>query len=360
MLGKSVGPREGLAGLLITLATTMLIACAHNVPQDKRTGSDGKTKGARAMTLENGEARASGIVTYPGGDRVDWKVIELPEKKKGSLEIKLTWTPPRPGLQLAFDVFDEWNNIVKSSATKSKKRSRGRTRSIKLDTAKGKYFIRVYAVNRGDAGKYKLTADFKEVDEIIWDPTKLDIPDPPKLAAVPEHVEPCDDTNFDPKKPECKLYCPAIGAPPNWPACAGKCPTPPSIEIEACWDKMPCPNPPDRRVKKCTKEKFPRCPDIKNPDPNNPNCDNAKAEPVKARVLKPEVAGNEVTITIATGSDAGVAKGWKGQVLRGDSESPLSGGDFVVFRVDKKVSVGKVRLTVDQINANPWVRLSPP
>ena len=64
MLGKSGGAAMGLAILLLALS------CAHNVPQDKRTGSDGKNKGAKSLTLENGEARTTGIVTYPGGDRV--------------------------------------------------------------------------------------------------------------------------------------------------------------------------------------------------------------------------------------------------------------------------------------------------
>lgn len=356
MLGKSVGPRG--VGLLIMVA--LAISCAHNVSQEKATGADGKTKGAKALTFDNNEARTSGIVTYPGGDRIDWKVIELPEKKRGSLEFKLTWQPPRPGLQLAFDVFDEWNTPLVSSSTKSKKRSRGKTRTASLDNAKGKYFVRVYAVGRGDAGKYKLTVDFKEqLSGPAFDIGNLEIPDPPKLAAVPEHVDACDDTNFNPQKAECKLYCPKVGAPPGWPPCAGQCPAVPDINIDACHATMPCPNPPDRRVKKCT-GKFPKCPDYRNPDPNNPNCDNAKAEPVKGRIIKPDVSGNQVIITINKGSEQGVQKGWKGQILRGDTESPLAGGEFIVQRADKNVCVGRITLTVDQITTNPFVRLSPP
>src|SRR5437764_781131 len=86
--------------------------CAHNVGQDEHSGADAKEKGAKVITLENGEGKAKGIVTYPGGDRVDWKVVDLPADKRGKLDVKLTWTPPRPGLQLAFEVFDEWNTPV--------------------------------------------------------------------------------------------------------------------------------------------------------------------------------------------------------------------------------------------------------
>jgi hypothetical protein len=358
MLGKSVGARVLLVGLLVV----GVIACAHNVPQDSATGNDGKQKGAKEIRLENNEGKTRGIVTYPGGDRIDWKVIEVPTGKRGVLDFKLQWTPPRPGLQLAFDVFDEWNTPLVSSSKKAGKRGRGgRSRTATLDNAKGKYFVRVYAVSRGDAGAYRLTVEFKEtLVGPAFDPLKLEIPEPPKLAAIPDHVEPCDDLNFDPKKQECKSFCPASGAPPNWPPCAGKCPTPPDINIDACLNTMPCPNPPDRRVKKCPKSKWPKCPDIKNPDANNPNCDNAKADPVKGRILKPEVQGSEVIISIGKGENSGVAKGWRGEVLRGDSDSTLPGGEFTVIKVDKNISVGKVRLTIDQVTANPWVRLSPP
>jgi len=43
----------------------LLASCASNVPQDKSTGPDGKIKGAKELVLDNGEAKATGIVTYP-------------------------------------------------------------------------------------------------------------------------------------------------------------------------------------------------------------------------------------------------------------------------------------------------------
>ncbi|MBA3818559.1 MAG: hypothetical protein H0X17_06670 [Deltaproteobacteria bacterium] len=346
----------------------VLVACAHNVAQDKQTGGDGKVKGAKALTLENGEARAIGIVTYPGGDRVDWKMIEIPEKKQGALDIKLTWTPPRPGLQLAFDVFDEWNTPLVTSKKTGKNRSKGRSRTAQIEgrgkgvgPGEGKYFIRVYAQNRGDAGKYKLTVEFKEaLVGLPFDPLKLEIPEPPKLAAVPEAEIPCDEEKFDKANPACRIVCPAVGAPPNWPACKGKCPAEPDVEIEACQRTMPCPKPPDRRVKKCPISAFPKCADIANPDPDNPRCDNIKADPVKARVIGNSVQGQDVIIQISAGLSQGVKKEWKGQVLRGDSEAPYPGGEVTLIRVDKNLTVGKVRLTTDLISANPYVKLSPP
>jgi hypothetical protein len=352
MLGKSGGAAASLAILLLALS------CAHNVRQDKNTGSDGKIKGAKSISIENGEGKATGIVTYPGGDRVDWKMVELPDNQRGTMEIKLTWKPPRPGLQLAFDVFDEWNTPIVQSKRTGKKRTTGRVKTATIDGAKGKYFIRVFAVGRGDAGKYTLAIDFQERQgPMALDVTKVDIPDPPKLAAVPEAEIECDEFTFDAKNPKCRSVCPTSGAPPGWPACRGKCPDPPDPANEACWSKV-CPNPPTMRATACKLNHFPPC-DPNAPDQDNPKC-HVKAKPVTGRVIKTEVQGSDVVITIAAGSDAGVAKGWTGRVLRGDSDNNLDGGEVVVIRVGKRETVGKVRLTTDQVSANPRVKLSPP
>jgi hypothetical protein len=356
MFGKSAG-----AGRLVLGAIALVTACAHNVPQDSATGADGRPKGAKPINLENGEGKAKGIVTYPGGDRVDWKVVELPQNIRGQIDVKLQWQPPRPGLQLAFDVFDEYNTPIVQSKRTSRKKSTSRIRTATIDNAKGKYFIRVYAVGRGDAGQYKLTVDFKEnTGPIALDLSKVDIPEPPKLAAVPEIEVGCDEFTFDVKVPACKNICPTSNAPPGWPACKGKCPDPPDVNNSACWNTMPCPNPPDRRVKACPKAKWPKCLDINNPDPQNPNCDDATAPPVTARVIKTEIQQNDTIITIAAGTDQGVSKAWKGHVLRADTDSPMDGGDVTVIRVGKRETIGKAHLTTDQISANPRVKLIPP
>jgi hypothetical protein len=349
MLGKS-------GGAVFSLAILLALSCAHNVPQDKQTGPDGRNKGAKQLTLENGEARATGIVTYPGGDRVDWKQIELPENQRGTLDVKLQWIPPRPGLQLAFDVFDQYNHQVVQSK-KPGKRTKSRVRTASVENAKGLYYIRVYALGRGDAGKYKLTVEFNEQQgPMAIDLTKVDIPEPPKLAAIPEPEQTCDEFSFDPKNPACRTVCPAT-PPPNWPACKGKCPDPPDPQNPACWDKV-CPNPPTTRAKACKMKDFPPC-DKSAPDPENMKC-NIKASPVTGRVIKNEVQGSDTIITIAVGEEQGVSKGWSGRVLRGDSDNPMDGGDVTVIRVGKRETIGKVRLTTDQVSSNPRVKLSPP
>src|SRR5262245_24879965 len=101
-----------IRGIAIATSCAFALGCAANVPQDKATGPDGRIRGAKEIKLENGEGVAKGIVTYPGGDRVDWKIIELPAGKRGRLDFSMKWTTPRPGLQLGFDVFDQWNAPV--------------------------------------------------------------------------------------------------------------------------------------------------------------------------------------------------------------------------------------------------------
>jgi hypothetical protein len=284
----------------IWITACVLAACAHNVARNDATGDDGKENGAREIQLDNG----AGIVTSPGGDRVDWRFVQLPDNKQGTMEIALTWVPPRPGQKLAFDVFDEWNAQVATSEGGGTHRP-----SARIENAKGKYFIRTYAIGRGDAGTYTMTVDFNETTRPqAIDVTKLEVPDPPKLAAVP----------------------------------------PPEL----------CPTPPTRRAAACTLKDFPPC-DKSAPDPENPKCD-LKAPPRTGRVISLSVQGSDVIVTIGLGSDAGVGQDWTAQVLRGDSDTPLYGSDVAIIRVSKRETIGKVHLTTDQVTANPKVKLSPP
>ena len=150
---EAVVIRDCVAGLVL-----VALSCAHEVRQDAATGHDGKPTGARLIRLDHGRGQLSGIVTYPGGDRVDWALIELPDHQRGTLDLQLAWAPPRPGLQLAFEVFDASNQRV---VERTSERARARLRSATVDGANGSYHVRIYAVGRGDAGKYRLTAVFK-------------------------------------------------------------------------------------------------------------------------------------------------------------------------------------------------------
>jgi hypothetical protein len=361
MLGKSAAPWGGrplrirflvaFASILIALATA---GCPRNISGDLATGEDGKTKGAKALVLENGEARSSGIVTYPGGDRVDWKSIALPKEKQGTLDLKLTWQPPRPGLQLSFEVFDEYNYPIAAPG----RSRRGKTRKVQIENARGTYFVRIFAQQRGDAGKYKFSATFNEKSSgPVFDAASIELSNPPNLAGVPDAIVPCDEINFNPKNDQCRMVCPTtVPAPPNWPGCRDKCPPPASIDNPACWATMPCPTPMDKRVKSC---KFPKC-DPTKIDPENPNCDGITVPPTYANVLRTEASGDGSRIVVSAGAEKGVKPKWIGEVLKGATDLPLEGGRFIVASVRTRECIGTVSLTPDTLKANPRVRLRAP
>ena len=294
-------------------------ACANNVAFDKATGPDGKLKGALPVVLAENQGKAKGIVTYPGGDRIDWKMIELPEGKKGTLELQMTYSTPRPGLRVTFDVFDQWNTPVKDAAVSGK----GKIKSATVSKAAGKYFVRIYAPRRGDAGQYKLSAEFHpEVEVAGFRADLVPVADPPKLAEIPEPVSTCQV--FDEKDPVCATKCPA-GAPVDWKGCPkAVVPPPPGTGPT---EVIPPPKPPEK--------------------------------PFVARVLKVDVSGDGLDVVLGGGSEQGVGKTWKVTVLRGATDLPLSGGTGTVVRVNKTTTTIHVKLTTDQMAANSNVKLSP-
>jgi hypothetical protein len=361
MLGNSAGVHHRFALALAFGAMVIgLAACPKIVAPDLHTGADGKPKGAKKITLENNEGRGKGVVTYPGGDRVDWKTIELPKDKTGTLSVKLSWQPPRPGLDLSFQVYDEYFWPI--AEAKPRKKTKRTSKKIEdITHAKGTYYVMVYASGRGDAGKYVLDVKYAEdVTIASFDMSKLEVPDPPKLPAVPEPPVPCDPKKYDDKNPACKGVCPDPPDPKN-PACKDTCPTPPDPNNAACQKTMPCPNPPDRKIKNCMDQwamskpaPWPAC-NFSARDPGNPNCD-VKLK-FQARVIDVQMQGGQAVITVSKGSNDGVATGWNGTVL--DGNRPMAGGNFVVVRVTKTAAVGKVKLPQDKV-AHANVELQEP
>ncbi|MEO8552292.1 MAG: hypothetical protein ABI678_20085 [Kofleriaceae bacterium] len=333
------------------LGLLLVVACAHTVPQDAATGRDGREKGAVPIVLENGEGIARGIVTYPGGDRVDWRSIQLPTGKAGTLDLEMTFSTPRPGLKVAFDVFDQYNHPIGVQRAVAK-----RSRNAKIDHATGLYRVRVFAPRRGDAGAYKLVATFAEDPPPLSTGT-VSVMDPPVLPQVPPPVEEC--VTFDSHNPDCAAKCPD-DAPASWKGCAKTCKTPdPNNPI--CQRTMACTlGQADRRIDACmanVTKYFQAC-NQSLPDPANPRCDHL--DPVPSRIISIETAGDEVTITIAAGSNQRVEKGWKVTLLQGNSELPVVGGTATILRVEKTKAIAKLRLKREIVEANQNLRLTPP
>lgn len=93
-----------------------------------------------------------------------------------------------------------------------------------------------------------------------------------------------------------------------------------------------------------------------NPPPPPPNP--PPPPPLRTRILRTEVQGNEVIITIGAGTNQNVDPAQvEASVIRGDTDRPYAGGSVTLVRCMKTSCVGKVRLTVDQVTANPTVEV---
>lgn len=315
------------SGACLAILLALGFGCVRNVPQDKATGKDGKRKGAKKIRIEDGEGRASDVVTYPGGDRIDWKTFEIPEGPGGKMKIKMKIRPPRPGHTVAFILYDQYYRRIERTTKKPK-----RVKSISLKgVMPGKYYLQVYAPRRKDAGEYRLSIRYKEQDPEAKDPCEAnpdlpecddDIPSPPTLAAIPEAE--CR------KDADCK----------DGFTCAGN----------VCKMKDPCLDTTCQEGETCQVQG------------NKGVCvaQQVKQDCVKARLSKMQLSSSgSVIITVDKGTSSGVGQGWSGQVMMKKSSRPLNGGAFKVTKVTQGESIGKVRLSLDQVNANRYVKLCP-
>jgi hypothetical protein len=285
--------------------------CPLNVNGNAHSGKDKSYKGAGKIVLEDVgggtlEGKAKGIVTYPGGDRSDWKQFEVPAGKPGDLQITLKYRPPRKGLDLAFDIFDQYGQH-KGGVKPSPKKHRTSKEATVPDVDPGIWYVRVYASNRIDAGDYRLTVDLNEkkvmVSQVDLQKLKGEIPDPPTLPA----------------------------------------PVPPKQMTPA--EKAKC----DQDFAKCTAD-HDKC------EADNAANAGKAPKPVQGRVMMPQLdSSGMVIITIDRGTKHGVDRGWDGQI-----QGAGGNGAFKVISVRESSSVGKVKMSVDQVKANPNVTLTPP
>ena len=295
-------------GLLIAGLAMLLMGCARKVPQHSNSGKDYRHRGAKAMELDGDEARVRDIVTYPGGDRVDWKVIELPEGQRGTLRIKLRWRPPRPGLDVAFNVYDAYfERVGRAKPAPNTRRTR---KSVKISDASGKYYIQVYAPRRTDAGRYTLSARFKARKQ-------------PKVLTAADLVAAIEDPPLLPEVVEPKEK------------------TPEELAAEQAEQER-------LAAEAAAQEEQDRLDAARRAE---------LSKPVLARVIGSRRSSNGVVITISAGKDRDIEKGWVGTLLRGSSDSPLPGSEFTVIRVRKSESTARVQLSMDQVRANSRVAL---
>jgi hypothetical protein len=92
--------------------------------------------------------------------------------------------------------------------------------------------------------------------------------------------------------------------------------------------------------------------------PPPPPCTDGAPIRVFAQIIGIVPYNSQLIVTISAGSQAGVARGWTGHVLRRGSDDPLPGGEIQIVRVEKTLSIGKVRLAEDEILDNRRVKLT--
>jgi hypothetical protein len=256
-------------------------------------------------------------------------------------------------LRVAFDVFDRFYTPITATLANYKG-----AREAKIENAYGTYFVRIYAPRRRDAGTYKLVAEFTPDKGDLPPDRRLEVMEPPKLPAVPPVVDDC--FTFDAHNPGCATACPD-DAPTNWKGCPKELCRTPDVNNPACQKTMACVvGQADRRIAACManpKKYFAAC-NRAAPDPANPLCD--IIDPVASRIIHIDESGDEVTITIAAGSNEHIEKGWKVTILAGGSDKPLPGGTATITHVERIKSTARVHLRREVVEANQNLRLTPP
>lgn len=85
----------------------------------------------------------------------------------------------------------------------------------------------------------------------------------------------------------------------------------------------------------------------------------AKAPSLVARVVGIEISNDDVILTVAAGSEVGLTRRMHARVREGKTTKPLTGGEAVIIRIDRRSSILKVKLSPEQVRANRFVQFDP-
>jgi hypothetical protein len=337
--------RETVRPLLTLVAVCASAACGSAITQHSKSGEDFEVKGAKTIKLDDGYGRSKDNVTYPGGDRVDWKTFETPSK--GDISITLKWTSPRPDLDLSMNILDDTYTVVKRVPPASS--GSGRKTAELKDMPAGNYYVQVYASGRGDAGEYTLEVQHSPERAVM--PQNVEaLPNPPRLPAIPAAVAAAagggggGGGGVGPKGSETNPCKPGEQCPPGALFINPACPTaPPAMPGTPC--------PPAAAIK-------PECPEAGPLMPEQP----CPPKPRAGRIIERSRDNQDIIITIDKGSNHGIGKGWMGVIFTGRSGSKvLTGSDFTIFKVTEDESYGKIRkLSLDDLGENTRVELRAP
>ena len=89
------------------------------------------------------------------------------------------------------------------------------------------------------------------------------------------------------------------------------------------------------------------------------HADRRKPASVVARVVGLELYDDGAVVTIAAGSQQGIARTARARFREGDTKKPLAGGEAMIIRVDRRTTVLKTHVPPAQIRANRYIQLDP-
>ena len=255
----------------------------------------------------------------------------------------MLWRPPRPGLDLAFDLYDQYYHRI-ARARPSPDASKHSKKVTVKDADGGKYYVMVYAPRRTDAGTYRLMIQFEPGggDKVAAaDSGPTDVPDPPTLPAVPEAPDGSGVAGAG--------GAGGAGGTGGGGGGAG------GMSGGGGGGAGGMSGGGGSGAGGASGGGVGGGGGAGQSGTNLP----PPAKPVKGRVVKYVVGSRGLTITIDRGKNAGVAPGWKGQVMSSSGQL-VQGGEFTVTKVTSAEAVGKVSLSVNKIRSNQHVLLSPP
>lgn len=244
---------------------------------------------------DKGETKALGDLSYSEFKRAKWYAVDLTQT--GELEIKLEVTPPgdatNDDFDLAIEILDPGNRVIsKADAEEEDVGELNKTRTL-YDLAPGRYLIHLYLQGRLDSAEYDMRMAFRATA-----PAEVKSDFPAQVAFIPTlaQVPLSDDTPAKYKPPQTAVV--TIKRQPRGP------------------------RPP------------------KEPTPTPAVASSAKS----GRIINVSVTGGGTQVTIALGSDQGVAPGWKGKIS-GVSSS------FSIASCGPRTCTAVVPATPDQIKA---------
>ena len=296
--------KTGISGLGLAV---VFASCSPMVAQDAKSGADAKAKGAQKIRIgDDGEGTAKGIVTYPAATASTGRSSTCP--RPATSRSRSSGTPPKDGEDLSFNVLDDTFHIVRRVAPTP---DTGKTvKKAELSgLIPGKYYVQIYASNRGDAGAYEVKVHWAESRGAVVlnaDP----FPNPP----APARRSGCRGRG---RRGSARQEKPK-GSKENPCQVGEQCPQGALFVNPACptVDPMPigtpCPPPPAVN---------PACPDAGPLAPGTPCPQTKKA----AKIIERQSLGQEVQITIDKGSKPGfkkVSQAWSSGAKRARRRSP--------------------------------------